>query len=138
MPAAFKDAAVQAVFDQYEADVRDKLLSLRELIFDQAALIPSVGPLSERLKWGQPAYRPIANRIGTTVRLDAIPGSGGAVALYVPCSTTLISDILTRYPDVFDSQGKRALVFAPDTSIPESELRHGIAMALTYHRRNVL
>ena len=58
MPAAFKDAAVQAVFDQYEADVRDKLLSLRKLIFDQAALIPSVGPLSERLKWGQPAYRP--------------------------------------------------------------------------------
>ena len=84
MPAAFKDAAVQAVFDQYEADVRDKLLSLRDLIFDQAALIPSVGPLSESLKWGQPAYHPVANRIGTTVRLDAIPGSGGAVPAQPP------------------------------------------------------
>jgi len=59
MPAAFKDAAVQAVFDQYEADVRDKLLSLRELIFDQAALIPSVGPLSESLKWGQLPIAPL-------------------------------------------------------------------------------
>ncbi len=66
MPAAFKDAAVQAVFDQYEADVRDKLLSLRDLIFDQSALIPSVGPLSESLTWVQPAYRPVANRTGTT------------------------------------------------------------------------
>ena len=134
MPVAFKDAAVQAVFDQYEADIRDKLLSLRDLIFDQAASIQSIGSLSESLKWGQPAYRPVANKIGTTVRLDAVRGSGGAVALYVPCSTTLIADITTRYPDVFDSQGKRALVFAPDTSIPESELRHAIAMALAYHR----
>ncbi|MDF1749079.1 MAG: DUF1801 domain-containing protein [Alphaproteobacteria bacterium] len=135
MPVAFKDTAVQAVFDRYEAGARDKLLYLRDLIFDQAASIQSVGPLTESLKWGQPAYRPSADGIGTTVRLDAVRGSGRAVALYVPCSTPLISDFITYYPNLFNFQGKRALVFAPDEAIPEAELRHCIAMALTYHNR---
>ena len=135
MPVEFEDAAVQAVFEHYEAGARDTLLYLRDLIYDQAASIQSVGPLSESLKWGQPAYRPKADRIGTTVRLDAVRGSGGAVGLYVPCSTTLITDFITHYPSLFNSQGKRALVFAPDKAIPEAELRHCIAMALTYHSR---
>jgi hypothetical protein len=136
MSTVIKDPAIQAVFDQHEAEVRDRLLYLRDLIFDQAASLQSVGPLSESLKWGQPAYRPVADKIGTTLRLGAVRGLDGAVALYVPCSTTLISDITTRYPGLFDHEGKRALVFTQGKAIPEAELRHCISLALTYHSQS--
>ena len=60
----FADKNVAEVFRRYPAELRARLMALRELIFDVAAGTEGVGPLRETLKWGQPSYL-----------TDKIPGS---------------------------------------------------------------
>ncbi len=128
------DPAVKAVFDAYPLAVRARLLKLRALIF-AAAKASDVGALTETLKWGQPAYLPKAARTGTTIRIDALKGSDGKVAMFVPCQTALIASFRERYGDQFAFEGNRAIVFSPGLKVPEKALSHCIAMALTYHKR---
>ncbi len=129
---AFADPAVKAVFASYEPQMRARLMALREMIF-AAAADANVGALSETLKWGQPAYRPVKAKTGTTVRIDALRGPGDKYALFVPCSTTLIESFREHYARDFVFDGKRAIVFSPDGKVPATALKHCIAMALTYH-----
>jgi len=131
---AFADPAVKAVFSAYEPKMRARLMALRELIF-AAAYNAKVGPLSETLKWGQPAYRPLKAKTGTTVRLDALRGTTDKYALFVPCSTTLIASFREHYAREFVFEGNRAIVFTLGTKVPERALKHCVAMALTYHAR---
>lgn len=131
---AFADPAVKAVFAGYEPKMRARLVALREMIF-AVAESAKVGPLSETLKWGQPAYRPQKAKTGTTVRLDALRGTKGGYALFVPCSTTLIASFREHYARDFVFEGKRAIIFSLDAKVQEKALRHCIAMALTYHAR---
>lgn len=130
----FSDRDVEAVFDAYPVTMRTRLLALRTLIF-AAAEGAKVGALSETLKWGQPAYRPLKAQIGTTVRIDALRGPDGKYALFVPCSTTLIASFREHYAREFVFEGKRAIIFALGARVPEKALKHCIAMALTYHVR---
>jgi hypothetical protein len=131
---AFADPAVKAAFAAYEPKMRARLMALREMIF-AAAASAKVGPLSETLKWGQPAYRPLKAKTGTTVRLDALRGTESKYALFVPCSTTLIETFREHYAREFVFEGKRAIVFTLGARVPETALKHCIAMALTYHAR---
>jgi Domain of unknown function (DU1801) len=129
----FTDPAVQAVFDSYPPAPRQRLLQLRDLIFDAARTIAAHSPLIETLKWGQPSYLPAKPRIGTTVRIDALKGSDDGYALYVPCQTTLIAGFRERYPAIFSFSGNRAILLSTREQVPQTELRHCIAMALGYH-----
>lgn len=131
---AFGDPAVKAVFGTYEPHLRGRLLSLRELIFDAAAHA-KVGALSETLKWGQPAYRPVRAKTGTTVRIHALRGADARYALFVPCSTTLIASFRELYAREMVFEGNRAIVLSATAKVPERALKHCIAMALTYHAR---
>lgn len=131
----FADDAVKAVFAGYPAESRDGLLRVRRLIFATAAATDGVGVLEESLKWGQPAYRPLKSRIGTTLRIDVVRDDPAGFALYVPCQTTLIDTYRAHYGDRLRFEGKRAIRFAAGADIPEDVLRHCIALALTYHRR---
>jgi hypothetical protein len=130
---AFGDPAVKAVSASYEPKMRGRLMVLREMIF-AAAESAKVGPLSEPLKWGQPAYRPLKARTGTTVRLDALRNVDGGYALFVPCSTTLIASFREQYARDFVFEGKRAIVFSLDGRVPEKALKHCSAMALDVPR----
>ena len=38
-------------------------------------------------------------------------------------------------PEVFAFSGNRAILLDPDRPLPEAELRHCIALALTYHSK---
>ena len=76
----FADPAVEAAFGAALEGARAGLLRLREQIFAVAEDTPGTMPLTETLKWGQPAYL-TANKVGTTLRLGA-PKDGG-YALYV-------------------------------------------------------
>ena len=127
------DPAVKAVFDAYPAAVRARLLKLRALIL-AAAKVSDAGALTETLKWGQPAYLPKVARTGTTIRIDALKGSDGKVAMFFHCQTTLIASFRERYGDLFLFEGNRAIVFPASAKVPEKALSHCIAMALTYHR----
>lgn len=130
----FDDARVAARFKAYPADVRDKLLALRALIYDVAARTDGVGPLTETLRWGQPSYLTAATGSGSTVRIDRLK-EGEGYAVYFHCQSGLVENFRTLYPDTFAYQGNRAIVFRNAERVPTRALRHCVALALTHHSR---
>jgi hypothetical protein len=126
------DAAVKAKFATYAGAQREQLLAMRQLVFAAAAETPGVGAIEETLKWGQPSYLTPETGSGTTIRLDAHPSGG--VAMYVNCQTDLVEMFRAYYPKL-DYEGVRAVVFPPGKPVPARELRHMMALTLTYHAR---
>ncbi|MCB1384721.1 MAG: DUF1801 domain-containing protein [Nitratireductor sp.] len=118
-----------------DAACRDRLRHLRQLVLDTASNTQGVGEIIECLKWGQPAFVTQNPRSGSTIRIDAVRGKAGTVAMYFICTSGLVEDFRERYRDTFRYEGNRALIFAADDPIPEPELRHCIAMALTRRLR---
>ena len=134
MFAPFADPAVKARFQALSEPLKLPMLRLRQAILDVAASNREIGPLTETLKWGEPAWSPQHPRIGTTVRADALKGSSTHYALYVHCQTSLIETFRRQYPERFSYDGNRALIFAIGSEPPAGPLAHCIALALTYHR----
>ncbi|HEY4807602.1 MAG TPA: DUF1801 domain-containing protein [Roseiarcus sp.] len=128
-------AEVTAVFSTFPTIVRTRLLEVRELIFETAAAIESVGPLTETLKWGEPAYLTQATGSGSTIRLGWLRSSERACAVLFNCRTTLIDDFRSQFPDVFAYEKNRAILLDARELLPEAPLRSCLKMALTYHRR---
>jgi Domain of unknown function (DU1801) len=130
------DPAVKAAFDAYPQEMRLALRELRATILDVADALKAVGAIEESLKWGQPAYRPIGDRVGTTIRVGPMPNSETDYALFFHCQTSLAEDFETLYPGLFRIVNDRALVFSLGEVPPETPLRHCIGLALTYHLRD--
>ena len=134
----FARPEVAAVFDAYPKNVKAKLLRLRRLIFETAARTPSVGPLEETLKWGQPSYLTTRSGSGSTIRIDRVkPKAGSApaqVAIYFHCQTTLVETFRGMVGDALTFEGNRAILLDAAAAIPVATLRQCIALALTYHR----
>ena len=128
-------AEVTAVFSTFPTIVRTRLLEVRELIFETAAAIESVGPLTETLKWGEPAYLTQATGSGSTIRLGWLRSSERACAVLFNCRTTPIDDFRSQFPDVFAYEKNRAILLDARELLPEAPLRSCLKMALTYHRR---
>lgn len=131
----FGDPRVAAIFKAYPPKARSRLMVLREIIFDVAAGTEGVGPLTETLKWGQPSYLTEETRAGTTIRIDRLKDESGGYAAYFHCQSGLVGQFRQLYPDAFAYEGERALLFRPEARVPERELRHCIALALTHHLR---
>ena len=55
--------------------------------------------------------------------------------MFFHCQSRLVESFRFLYPQTFTFEGKRALLFGLRDKIPEDELRHCIALALTYHAR---
>lgn len=125
--------AVTTKFDSYSADIRTKLLSLRQLILEVAETTDGVGALEETLKWGQISYLTSETGSGSLIRLDQHRGSATDYALYFHCQTTLVDTFRELFPQQFRFEGNRALVFDVRKTIPAKQLRHCIELALTYH-----
>lgn len=131
---AFGDASVACVFGSYPEPICRRLLHIRELIFE-AASEQSVGRVDETLKWGQPSYLTPETRSGSTIRIDALKFDPRRYAVYFHCQTDLVETFRRLYPDCFAFEGNRALHFSAADELPESELKHCLSLALTYHRR---
>lgn len=131
----FKDQAVRAVFESYPEPVRSKLMALRNVIFDTAASTAGVGRIEEALKWGQPSYLTSSTRSGSTIRIDQIKDTPGKLGLYFHCQTSLVETFRSHYSDRLRFEGNRCIVLDAAEPLPESALRHCIAIALTYHLR---
>lgn len=127
----FEDPNVQAKFETFPEPERERLMTLRELIFQTAADHPEVGRLEETLKWGQPSYLTPETKSGSTIRLG-LPKDGG-IAIYTHCQTTIISDFQKVFPNDFDYEDNRAVRFSSDEFLPMDKLRLLVASALTYH-----
>lgn len=128
---------VDAAFADFAPNVREQLKLCRMHILATASEVEHVGPVTETLKWGQPSYLTEKSKSGSTIRLaPASQGSGSErPALFVHCATDLIEQFKTFYPECFDYQGKRALIIRSDVQSVTAELRHCIALALTYKLR---
>lgn len=132
MAPGFADQSVKQKFAGYDPARRERLLAVRQMVFDVAAMTPGVGKLEETLKWGQPSYHTPETKSGTPLRIDAHPDGG--VAVYVNCQTDLIDQFRVHYPNL-NYEGFRAVVMPPDSTLPEAELKHIMALTLTFHAR---
>lgn len=131
----FGNLAVKQVFDTYPAPIRAKLMALRQLIFDTAVRTAGVGELEETLKWGEPAYLTSKTKSGSTLRIAYKATKPSQYAMYFNCQTTLVDTFRTMFPNDFQFEGNRALVFDLTSKLPQKELIWCIAAALTYHQK---
>lgn len=122
---------VATAMDRLSPEARPAIDAMRAMIFEVAEDL-GVGPLTETLKWGEPAYLTAASRAGTTIRLGA---RGGRAALFFHCQTPLVEEARMAFPDHFDFEGNRAVILKGDVPQSDAALRHCIARALTYHRQ---
>jgi hypothetical protein len=90
-------AHVAAVFSAFPERVRARLFELRTLIFETAAGIEGVSPLTETLKWGEPAYLTEATGSGSTIRLGWFRTSERECAVLFNCRTTLVDNFATSF-----------------------------------------
>lgn len=139
---------VRKKFESYPITVRPKLEFLRNLILEVAKNTDSVGEIEETLKWGEPAYVTLpcwldtkaggkkkVKASGTTIRIDWKSNTPDQYSIYVNCKTNLIDSYNSLFPDTFNFEGSRALVFELEQELPLEALRICIQMALTYHLR---
>jgi Domain of unknown function (DU1801) len=134
MMRAFGDESVKAKYESFAPEVRAKLLRLRDLAFETADHV-GAGPLTESLKWGQPAFS-TKGKTGSTFRLDEIKGGEGKYALYFLCQTTLIGTFRELYRGHFTFEGNRAIIFHPEARYEEEDIAHCMALAINYGRRS--
>ena len=123
---------VEAVIASYPSKVQTRVRRLRKLIFDTAASIPEVGPLTETLKWGEPAYLTEKSKSGSTIRFAWKASAPDHYALYLNCQTTLVDTYRTLFPEL-EYEGNRAVLFDVNARLPEANARRCIELALTYH-----
>lgn len=121
---------VEDVFNNYPESVQTQLLHLRELVLSTAAEIEGL-ELEETLKWGEPSY---LTKYGSTIRMDWKEKNPEQFAIYFKCTSSLVPTFKTIYKDKFNFEGNRAIVFKRNEKVPETELKHCISMALTYHK----
>jgi hypothetical protein len=122
-------APVAAAFGAFPDASRQVLLAARAEVFAAAAEDPRIGPLTETLKWGEPAYLTEATRSGSTLRLAL---ARGAAAMLVNCRTTLVEEVRARCGDAFGYDGTRGILLAGARA---DAVRHAAWLVLTYHLR---
>lgn len=127
---AIKNADVRRVFEAYPEEVRERLLGIRELVFEAAEDAEEVGAVEETLKWGEPSY---VAKEGSTVRMDWKSSSPEQVAVYFHCQTKLVDTFKAIYGDALQFDGKRAIVIGLDEDVPVDPLKHCISLSLRYH-----
>lgn len=123
---------IEALLDSHSEPARSALQRLHRLILKTAAATPGVGQIEQGLRWGQPSY---LTKTGSTIRIDALKGSGSQYALYVHCQTDLLASFRDLYGDALTYEGKRALIFDAAEPLDEDVVAHCIALTLTYHSR---
>ncbi len=126
-----KVSEVEQVFSQYPEKIRQRLLVIRTLIFETAESLKMVAPLTETIKWGEPAYLcPGAS----TVRLGWKKSQPDEYYVYFNCKTKLVDTFKEIYPKQFQYSGNRAIVLNIRKSFSQKALMHCIALSLTYHK----
>ena len=86
--------------------------------------------LAEKLKWNEPSYLVDG---GSTVRISWLKSFPNHYGMFFHCKTSLIETFKEIYPQEFNYEGKRALIFSLDDELPEKELKHCVKLSLSYH-----
>lgn len=125
---------VAAVYQAVPPQVRQKLLQLRQMIFDIAQDTDTVGKIDETLKWGVPSYLTHHPKSGTTIRLQWAPATK-RYGIFVHCQTSLISDFKQEFSTDLAFDKNRGIVFDEDSLFPANLIQEFLKRALTYHIR---
>lgn len=120
-----------AIFASYPDLVKPKMDALRQLVRDTAYELAEVSYLTETLKWGEPSF---VTKHGSTLRMDWKEKTPHQYAMYFQCSSRLVPTFKTVFPDTFQFEGKRAIVFTVEGAVPIVELKACIKAALLYHK----
>lgn len=118
---------VAAVFQSFTEAARARLEEVRLLIINVADEA-GVGPLTETLKWGEPAYLTAASKAGSTVRLGV---TEGRPAVFFICTSGLVDGFRADFPEL-TYLGNRGI--ALDDEAPREALALCLRRALTHHR----
>ena len=126
---------VAEALSRYPEPMRVRLLEIRGIVFSVAAETNGVGPLTETLKWGEPAYLTEASKSGTTIRLGTAKSAPDKCAVLFNCKTTLVETFRAHFAEDFAFEGNRALVVPATGALSREPLILCLRAALTYHRR---
>lgn len=129
-------ADIETAIAPYPDAARTAFLAVRKIVFQAAGDNPAVGPLTEALKWGEPAYLTSATGSGTTLRIAWKAATPRSIAILFNCRTTLVETLRSIYPETFIYQGNRALLVSLDAPLPVDALDHCARLAQTYHLRD--
>ena len=121
---------VAEVFRNYPEFILEKMMFLRQIILEVASETDGVNKLEETLRWGEPSY---ISKKASTIRIDWKKKKPNQYAVYFNCKTVLVETFKMVYKDKLKFEGKRAIVFNLEDKIPIEELKHCIALSLTYH-----
>ena len=124
---------VAEVFASFPARPRQRLRALRALVFETARLHAEVGPLTEALKWGEPAYLTEKTKSGSTIRLGWKHATPANVYLFFNCNTDLVGTFRSLFGDELTFEGNRAVVIPLADAIPRAAVQECVRAALTYH-----
>ena len=127
----FHSLQVASVFAEYPDAIRERLLRLRELIFETAERSPGVGETEEALRWREPSYLTSRSKSGTTIRIHSKEPE--RYGMFFHCQTDLIARFRLLFPDRLQYEENRCITFHLNDVMPEDLLRECIALALTYH-----
>lgn len=127
-------AQISPAFEKFAPDHRERLLRLRQMIFDAALADPRVGDVEEALRWGEPAYLTSQSKSGSTIRLG-VEKTSGQPALFFNCNTTLVEEFRAQFGTALAYAKNRAVLVSTTDGDAGQALRICIAAALTYHLR---
>lgn len=123
--------AVQAVYDGCTSPVRQGLAQLRHLVFAQAERMPHIGPLTEALRWGEPAF--LTPQTGAACSLRIGPVRAGGFGLFVHCKSGLIEGFRAGPGAGLRFSGTRAVLFDSVADIDPAQISLLIGQALGFH-----
>ena len=124
------DPRVPEKFKAYPKAVRPKMEFLRKLVLETAKEIESITSIEETLKWGEPSF---LTKKGSTLRMDWKAKTPDQYAMYFKCTSRLGETFQVVFKDVFQWEGKRAIIFQMEDEIPVESLKACIKATLTYH-----
>ena len=131
----FKNDDVKNKFDEYLLNMRQKLLELRELIYDVAKSENTIIDMQETLKWNEPSY---ITKNGSTLRIDWKKIKPNQYSMYFNCKTKLVETFRELFSDRFKFEGNREIIFQKDKPLDLKALKYCILLSLIYHDRKHL
>ncbi len=123
---------VAAVYQAMPPQARQKLLAIRQIIFDYSRKCETIGDIEESLKWGVPSYVAKSPKSGTPIRLQW-KSDTAQYGVFVHCQTTLIADFKDQYPSDFKYEKNRGILFHENDVFSEVLLKEFLKRALLYH-----
>ncbi len=131
---SFKNKNVESTFRDYPSNIQERLLTIRELIFNVAEESSEVGEIEETLKWDNPSYLTSKPKSGTTIRLSGLISLEHKYAISVHCQTSLISEFKELYINL-EYEGNRSIILDIRKKLPLAAIERFVYLALTYHYR---